>query len=130
MHTLRLSQIKLGNYIPPLRSSKSLLNGEDSYLWIKEHKPLVGWTYDYNPHAILIESFERLISCKGLARKNVRIANNVHVKCYIHTNVMLIGSFNLTFPTIVDLCYLVTDKKAVDFYREQFEEHWKHLESK
>jgi hypothetical protein len=40
---------------------------------------------------------------------------------------MLIGSFNLTAPTIEDLCVEVADQSLIAFMRIQFRKHWKAL---
>lgn len=40
---------------------------------------------------------------------------------------MLIGSLNLTFPTIEDLGVLISDKATVNMFRVLFREQWKQL---
>jgi hypothetical protein len=128
MDTIPTSKVRLRVAVPPIPSKGKLLNGENSLDWIIERKHLVGWTYNFNVSCRAWQSFDRLISCQGRASKNVRIANNTHIKCYIGRDSMLIGSFNLTFPTVQDLCIEVKDFVLINYMRRMFNQHWKALE--
>jgi len=127
MDDIKVSKVRTGLLAPEIKSKGSLLNGDDSYAWLMKREGLIGWTYSFNPYAIVLLHFAKLISCQGRAQKNVKIASNTHLKCYIHKYQMLIGSFNLTYPTIEDLSVLVTDKILINHMHNQFTQHWKRL---
>ena len=124
------SRTRLNLQLPELQTSGRLLNGMQTFSWIYDRKNLVGWTYSYNPAFILVTRFKQLIACVGLPRSNVRLAGNTHIKCYIDKKEqkMVIGSFNLTEPTINDLCIEITDRALVNHMRLQFSKHWKLLQ--
>lgn len=130
MNEIETSKVRLGTYLPSIPTCKNLLNGDDCYLWLLRHKNLIGWTYNYNPHCGLTALFDRLITCKGAARDNIRVAENTHIKCYIHKNTMLITSFNLSYPTVHDMGYIVMDVKAVSHMKLHFDIHWNKLNGK
>src|SRR6266536_1255191 len=109
MNTVKLSTVKLKPSLSWLESKGRLLNADACYIWIRRHDKLVGWTYNYNPSSCLIDYFARLISCLGPASKKVRIANNIHMKCYINKESMLVTSFNLSYPTVQDMGIEVFD---------------------
>lgn len=119
-----------------LQSFGPLLNARDSFGWLHENKGFVGWTYTINPKVWTFLQPTRLIAdrVKDLAEHNgkvynsrIRVATCCHIKCYISKTSMLIGSFNLTAPTIEDLCVLVKDKKQIVHMRKTFDCHWKAL---
>jgi hypothetical protein len=122
-----LKQVRVGQRLPPFKVKGKLLDGDGAFLWIHRRKDLIGWTYSFNPKCVLLKRFKYLIACVGAPCSNVRIAGNIHVKCYIDQRSMLIGSFNLTNPTIQDLCIEVTDQSLVAHMRIQFRKHWKLL---
>jgi hypothetical protein len=130
MIEIETSKVRLGRHLTIVPSQKNLLNGEDCYMWLLRHKNLIGWTYNYNPHCGLTVLFDRLITCKGEPRNNIRIAENTHMKCYIHKCTMLVTSFNLSYPTVLDMGYVVTDMKAVAHMKMQFDKHWEQLNHK
>jgi hypothetical protein len=119
-----LKQIRVGQRLPAIKLKGRLLDADGAFLWIYRRKDLIGWTYSYNPRCVLLKRFKYLIACVGIPSSNVRIAGNIHVKCYIDKKSMLIGSFNLTEPTIQDLCVEVTDQSLVAHMRIQFRKHW------
>ncbi len=126
MDEIQISKVRLGTRIPPIRSKGKLLNADDSYMWILRRKHLVGWTFSITK--VHVKSFDRLIAGCGLQPfPNVKYAGNVHLKCYIDKKEMLIGSYNLTSPTIEDLCVLVTDITSINHMRIQFNKHWRTL---
>src|SRR6266496_1576267 len=106
---VKISQVRLNTFLSPFPSKGHLLNADECYLWIRNRKRLIGWTYNFNIHCPLIKCFTRLISCQGQPSSTVRIANNTHIKCYIDKKSMLITSFNLTYPTVLDLGIVVSD---------------------
>ena len=128
MDTIPISRVKLNVALPFIQSKGKLLNADSSYLWLLRHKKLIGWTYNYNWGCQAIRNFDKLIACQGRPSKTVRIANNTHIKCYISKDSMLIGSFNLTYPTVQDLCLEVTDVVLRNYMRRMFNQHWKALE--
>ena len=111
MNELETSKVKLGTYLTVVPTYKNLLNGEDCYLWLLRHKNLIGWTYNYNPHCGLIALFDRLITCKGDAKSNIRIAHNVHIKCYVHKSYNASHEFQL----------IVSHRPRPRLYRHRFE---------
>jgi len=122
---MALSKVRLGRQLPPLETRGKLLNGEETFLWIYKRRDLVGWTYSVRRPLAL--RFKQLIAYVGEPAPNIKFAQNVHMKCYIDKKSMLIGSFNLTAPTIEDLCVEITDQSLVAFMRIQFRKHWKAL---
>jgi hypothetical protein len=123
-----LSRVKLGRHLTPLRTKGMLMDGDQCYTWLLRQKNLLGWTYNYNDHCPLVARFKQLIVCIGPPRHNVRIANNVHLKCYMNSKSMLVTSFNLSYPSIIDLGVLVKDASLTSYMRLQFRKHWKSLE--
>ena len=103
------------------------MTGGEAYEWIRKHTNLTGWTYNYNEHCPLIHSFKQVIACKGRANPKVKFASNVHLKCYMNLKVMIVGSLNLVYPTIEDLCVLIEQPGLVSFMRLQFKTHWNSL---
>jgi hypothetical protein len=128
MDTIPTSRVRLRTSVPDIQSKGRLLNAIDCHVWILKRKHLIGWTYNFNRMSRLWQCFDRLISCQGSPAKQVRIANNTHIKCYIGKDSMLIGSFNLTFPTVQDLCIEVRDIALCNYMRRMFNQHWKALE--
>jgi len=116
--------VRVGLRLPVVQSRGRLLNGDDVFVWISKRKNLVGWTYSYNPSCILLRRFKSLIAGTGRPCTNVRIATNTHIKCYIDRDSMLVGSFNLTEPTIQDLCVEIKDQSLIAHMRIQFRKHW------
>jgi hypothetical protein len=128
MIKLNLSKVKLRFGLSEFKSKGYLLNATDSYEWIHTRENLIGWTYNFNRLCSLWQHFDKLISCQGVPAKQVRIANNTHMKCYIHKRSMLVTSFNLTFPTINDLGVEIKDVALCNYMKILFNKHWKELE--
>ena len=120
-----------------LLSFGSLLNATDSFAWLMENSGFVGWTYTINPKVwSLVQPSKLIIDRPGILadEKNdkvynsrIRVATCCHIKCYIGEKEMLVGSFNLTAPTIEDLCVVIKDKKQISHMRKTFTQHWKAL---
>jgi hypothetical protein len=119
-----LARVIVGRRLPELKVKGKLLDSDATFMWIYRRKDLVGWTYSFNPNTPLLKRFKQLIAGTGAPCANVRIACNTHIKCYIDRKSMLIGSFNLTGPSILDLCIEVTDPSLVATMRIQFRKHW------
>lgn len=128
MDTIPTSRVKLRTTLSSIPSKGKLLNADDCYDWIFNRGKLVGWTYNFNRMCCLWQHFDKLISCLGQPAKQVRIANNTHIKCYISKDSMLIGSFNLTQATVQDFCIEVKDIVLCNYMRRMFNKHWKELE--
>jgi hypothetical protein len=128
MDTIPTSKVKLRTALPLIATKGKLLNADDCYDWIFNRSKLIGWTYNFNRMCCLWQHFEKLISCQGQPAKQVRIANNTHIKCYIGKDSMLVGSFNLTQATVQDLCIEVKDIVLLNYMRRMFNQHWKALE--
>ena len=128
MDTISTSKVKLRTTLSQLSSKGKLLNADACYLWLLRRKNLVGWTYNYNWSCQAVRNFDKLIACQGKSSRTIRIANNTHIKCYIGKDTMLLGSFNLTYPTVQDFCIEVTDIVLRNYMRRMFNKHWKELE--
>ena len=121
-----LSKVQLGGALPPFTSRGILLNSYDSDCWIRERRDLIGWTFSFNVEYLTF--FKQLIVGISLVPSNkIKVACGNHTKCYIHKKEMLVGSFNLSRPTIEDICVVVKDQSLVAFMRIQFRKHWKAL---
>lgn len=115
--------------IPDLITPRGILTAEQCHMWLSVQSSLIGWTYSCNPLALRLYKFTKLIC--GVPYNwfpdHVRYACNTHIKCYIGPKAMLIGSYNLTAPTIQDCAVIVTDKKSIAAMKTQFSLHWKAL---
>ena len=126
MDTIKLAHIKTAR-VSSIQSKGILLTGGEAYDWLKKRRNLKGWTYNYNEYCPLFHSFKQIITCKGKRHPKVKFADNVHLKCYMDLKVMIVGSFNLVYPTIEDLCVLIEQPGLVSFMRLQFRTHWNSL---
>jgi hypothetical protein len=121
-----LRHLRVGITLPPLASRGILLNGHDSDRWIRKRKDLIGWTFSF--HVEYLRYFKQLIVGVSLVPSaKLKVARNNHTKCYIDKREMLIGSFNLSHPTIEDLCVVIKDPSLIAHMRIQFRKHWKTL---
>lgn len=125
---LPTARVRLNYGLSEFDSKGKLLNGRDCCIWVRDRRHLVGWTYNFNIHYGLYQSFDRLISCQGRPSKRIRIANNTHMKCYIDSKSMLVTSFNLTHPTVNDLGVEIQDIVLCNYMKRIFNKHWKELE--
>lgn len=131
--TLTLARI---NDNPPrmerLESFGHLLDARDCDLWLRSQVALIGWTYSLNPVSLYLYDFRRVISGRVIEKPHgcgtqIRFTCNNHIKCYITKSEMLIGSYNLSAPTIEDCAVRITSKAEIKHMRTQFERHWKSL---
>ena len=125
-NSIAVGNVQLGAILPEFCSRGVLLNGYDSDRWIRKRKDLIGWTFSFNVEYLTY--FKQLIVGISLVPSNkIKVARNNHTKCYIDKKEMLVGSFNLSRPTIEDLCIKVTVQSLIAFMRIQFRKHWKAL---
>lgn len=112
-----------------LQSYGRLLNAKDSLGWLMDNRGFIGWTYTVNLKLWSLLQPKQLIvdRCEKLYNSKIRVASCCHIKCYMSEYEMLIGSFNLTAPTIEDLCVFIQDKHEVSHMRKVFKQHWKAL---
>ena len=124
-----LSDIKLGNFLPPIESTIGILCAEDTVDWLKAQRLLIGWTFTLNENFAILLDIDRLIVGQpyqgNLGR--IKLARGTHIKCYIGKHEMYIGSMNLTEPTIEDVGVIIPNKKQIAHMRKQFELCWKSL---
>lgn len=113
----------------PVFKVAGLLNKDECWAWLKEQAGIVGWTFCYNRAVFSQISVARLIVCVGQPDTPnwVRYASNCHMKIYVGKTQALVGSFNLTWPTIEDAGILITKQSQVRALRQTFNKHWKHL---
>lgn len=113
------------------RSNGNVLNATDAFSWLDaQDGDFVGFTYSINIKVWTMLQPSRLIADHinpDLVNSRIRLASCCHAKCYIGKTEMLIGSLNLVFPTIEDLCYLVKDKAAIRHMKKSFDVAWKAL---
>lgn len=123
------TRLDIAPRLPELSSFGNLLNAKDSFAWLHENPGFSGWTYSLNPRVWTLLQPKQLIVDRYTdpANSRIRVASACHIKCYFTDSTMLIGSFNLTAPTIEDLSVLVKDRKAVAHMKKQFKLHWKYL---
>lgn len=132
---LDLSQVRVGfPRLLELRSFRTILNATDTVGWLDLHRDdFVGWTYSvteaairmFKPKKLIIGNITTVLPAYYWDR--VKLASHCHIKCYIGPDEMLVGSFNLTAPSIEDMMVRVTDKVTVREVRGQFNKHWKAL---
>jgi phosphatidylserine/phosphatidylglycerophosphate/cardiolipin synthase-like enzyme len=128
--TVQTNLVHVGQSMEGFKSFGPILNSIDSDDWLQNQKSLIGWTYSSSALSLNWMKFERLIVGRdfvSFSPTKIRCANNVHAKCYISKSSALLGSFNLTAPTVEDLCYLIKDKKIVEHLRKEFNRQWKAL---
>lgn len=128
---LDLTKVLVGKAVPDFRSLGIVYNSNDCVAWLKQQKSLIGWTYSFTPYGLSLYNFTRLIAgvCNGqhVNSCRVRYANNIHAKCYLSDKSALIGSFNLTAPTIQDLAVVIVHKQTLQHLRREFNRQWKAL---
>lgn len=122
--SLDTTGVIIGNLLPAFKSSGNLLNAENTFQWVMKRNDLLGWTYTIQPGICC--RFRRLITGRPLdcVLANVRTATNCHIKCYIAKDSAVLGSFNLTLPTILDLSILITNRTQLKALRELHRSHW------
>jgi hypothetical protein len=129
MITLNTNMVELGVQLPPFESFNTIYNSTDCMLWCHGQNAISGWTYTFNPNVLRWARISKLIvgNFSGYKSKHVRYATHCHIKCYIGDSAALIGSFNLTQPTIEDMAVFIKDKKLLAHLRKQHKLHWNAL---